>query len=81
VLLPPPLQAYPHTITQRRLKIILLKKEGIEGKCPAGCLPLWGRVGVTLLTASEKKRICGKKGFQQSPSFTIAMNDNAPAVV
>jgi len=33
---------------------------------PACCLPLWGREGVTLLAATENKRMMGKRGFQQS---------------
>jgi hypothetical protein len=28
-----------------------------------GCLPLWGREGVTLLVVSEEKRTTEKKGF------------------
>jgi hypothetical protein len=37
---------------------------------PLGCLPLWGREGVTLLAAAENKRITGKRGFQQSQIIT-----------
>jgi len=32
---------------------------------PLGCLPLWGREGVTLLAVAENKRTTGKRGFQQ----------------
>jgi hypothetical protein len=36
---------------------------------PLGCLPLWGRKGVTLLAAAENKQITGKRGFQQIPNL------------
>jgi hypothetical protein len=39
-------------------------KRGGKGMLPLGCLPLWGREGVTLLAAAENKRITGKRGFQ-----------------
>jgi hypothetical protein len=29
------------------------KFKGIKGVLPLGCLPLWGREGVTLITAEE----------------------------
>jgi hypothetical protein len=38
---------------------------------PLGCLPLWGKEGVTLLAAAENKRITGKRGFQQSRFFIM----------
>jgi len=44
-----------------------LNKRGGKRMLPTCCLPLWGRVGVTLLAAAENKRISGKRGFQQSP--------------
>jgi hypothetical protein len=44
-------------------------KRGGKGMLPLGCLPLWGREGVTLLAAAENKRITGKRGFQQSQKF------------
>jgi hypothetical protein len=44
-----------------------LNKRGGKGMLPLGCLPLWGREGVTLMAAAEDKRITGKRGFQQSP--------------
>jgi hypothetical protein len=34
-----------------------------------GCLPRWGREGVTLLTAGEYKQMTRKIGFQQSRIF------------
>ena len=39
---------------------------------PLGCLPLWGREGVTLLTPVREYANNGKKGFQQSlyPDFS-----------
>jgi len=42
-------------------------KRGGKGMLSLGCLPYWGREGVTLLAAAENKRITGKRGFQQSP--------------
>jgi hypothetical protein len=41
-------------------------KRGGRGMLPLGCLPLWGREGVTIPAAAENKRITGKRGFQQS---------------
>jgi hypothetical protein len=41
-------------------------KRGGKGMLPACCLPLWGREGVTLLTAAENKRITGKKDFYKA---------------
>jgi hypothetical protein len=43
-----------------------LKKRGVKGVHPLGCLPLWGREGVTLQIADKWKRIKRKIGFQQS---------------
>jgi hypothetical protein len=34
-----------------------LNKRGGKGMLTLGCLPLWGREGVTLLAAAENKRI------------------------
>jgi hypothetical protein len=39
---------------------------GVKGMLPLGCLPRWGREGVTLLTAGEYKQMIRKIGFQQS---------------
>jgi hypothetical protein len=39
---------------------------GVKGMLPVGCLPLWGREGVTLPTAAEYKHMIRKTGFQQS---------------
>ncbi len=36
------------------------KKEGVKGILPLGCLPLWGREGVTLKAVEMMKRITGK---------------------
>ena len=33
---------------------------------PLGCLPLWGREGVTLVAAAENYRMTGKSRFQLS---------------
>jgi hypothetical protein len=43
------------------LKIILCKKEGVDGMLPLGCLPLWGREGVTFIAAAENYRMRGKR--------------------
>ena len=36
---------------------------------PLGCLPLWGREGVTLTAAADNYRMTEKRGFQQSPEI------------
>jgi len=36
------------------------KKEGVKGRLLLGCLPHWGREGVSLQTVDKKKRISGK---------------------
>jgi hypothetical protein len=38
----------------------LEKGGGVKGVHPLGCLPLWGREGVTLLIADKRKLITGK---------------------
>jgi hypothetical protein len=38
-------------------------KMGGPGDFLLGCLPLWGREGVTLIAAAENYRMMGKKGF------------------
>jgi hypothetical protein len=48
------------------LKIILLKKEGVKGMLPLGCLPLWEREGVTLIVAADNYRITKKEGFNKT---------------
>jgi hypothetical protein len=58
-------------------------KSGGKGMLPLGCLPLWGREGITLLSAAENKRITGKRGFQQSRDNTknfyrIKITENGP---
>ncbi len=48
---------------KNEMKLALLKpsnKEGVKGMLPLGCLPHWGREGVTLQTVDKKKRISGK---------------------
>jgi hypothetical protein len=42
---------------------------GVKGTLPLGCLPRWGREGVTLLTAGEYKQMIRKIGLQQSRNF------------
>jgi hypothetical protein len=44
-----------------------LNKRGGTGMLPLYCLPLWGRVGVTLLAAAENKRITQKKRISTKP--------------
>jgi hypothetical protein len=44
-------------------------KKGGKGMHPLGCLPYWGRVEVTLLTAAENKRIPQKKRISTKPFF------------
>jgi hypothetical protein len=36
-----------------------LNPKGVKGAHPLGCLPLWGREGVTLIIAAEDYRITG----------------------
>jgi hypothetical protein len=42
-----------------------LNKRGGKGMLPLGCLPHWGREGVTLPAAAENKRITGKEDFNK----------------
>jgi hypothetical protein len=44
-----------------------LNKRGGKGILSLGCLPLWGREGVTLLAAAENKRITEKKRISTKP--------------
>jgi hypothetical protein len=44
-----------------------LNKRGGRGMFSLGCLPLWGREGVTLLAAAENKRITKKKRISIKP--------------
>ena len=36
---------------------------GVKGVLPLGCLPLWGKEGVTLIAAAEINLVMGKKNF------------------
>jgi hypothetical protein len=56
----------PIAITLDKVENNTPKKEGVKGMLPLGCLPLWGREGVTLIVAAENYRMTGKRGFQQS---------------
>ena len=38
-------------------------KVGVKGVLPLGCLPLWGREGVTLIAAAEINLVTEKKNF------------------
>jgi hypothetical protein len=51
-----------------------LNKRGGKGMLPVGCLPLWGREGVTLLAAAENKRITQKKRISTKPKFITTVN-------
>jgi hypothetical protein len=39
------------------------KAKGVKGMHPLGCLPLWGREGVTLIIYEVGNRIIGKYVF------------------
>ncbi len=36
------------------LRVLRKFSNGVNGVLPLGCLPLWGRKGVTLVTLSER---------------------------
>ena len=38
---------------------------------PLGCLPLWGREGVTLIAAAEINLVTGKKNFLQNMKIEL----------
>jgi len=40
---------------------IYLKKEGVRGMLPLGCLPLWGREGVILITIAKNYQMMREK--------------------
>jgi hypothetical protein len=42
------------------------RKGGVKGAHPLGCLPLWGREGVTLLTPTAYRKVTGKRRFQRN---------------
>jgi hypothetical protein len=46
--------------------IYIPKKEGVKGKPPLGCFPLWGREGVILQAATDNKRIERKEDFTRA---------------
>jgi hypothetical protein len=66
VLPPPPLGHPPIAIIPDKVENNTPKKEGVKGMLPACCLPLGGRVGVTLIAAAENCRMRGEREFQQS---------------
>ena len=45
---------------------------GSRGLVPLGCLPHWGREGVTLAISTQVKKT--RKGFLQSQFFTIFLS-------
>jgi hypothetical protein len=67
----------PHSaITPEKVENNTPKKEHVKEMLPLGCLPLWGREGVTLIAATENYRMTGKRGSQKSPFWT-----NLPAII
>jgi hypothetical protein len=46
-----------------------LPNPGVKGKHPLGCLPLWGREGVTLVIGHRKFVNNGKLEVQQTTFF------------
>ena len=40
-----------------------LSEMGVKGALPVGCLPLWGREGITLITAENITGLLGEKVF------------------
>jgi hypothetical protein len=44
----------------------ITSKVGVKGVLPLGCLPLWGREGVTLIATAEINLVTGKKNFCKS---------------
>ena len=40
--------------------------KGVKGMLPLGCLPLWGREGVTLIVAIENKQAKGRKQYKKN---------------
>jgi len=71
VLPPPPLGQPPIGITPEKVENNTPEKEGVKGMLPLGCLPLWGREGVTLIAAAENYQMTEKRGFQQSRNFSF----------
>ena len=70
IVLPPPLlSSSPNSaIIIRRLKKNPDKRGG-KGMLSLGCLPHWGREGVTLLAAAENTRVTQKKRISTKPFF------------
>ena len=50
----------------KEVDLKLCIRGGGQGVLPLGCLPLWGREGVTLTTTSEDFQTTQKLGFLQS---------------
>jgi hypothetical protein len=42
---------------------MITSEKGVKGMLPLGCLPLWGREGVTLLYTEKGWQVTGKRGF------------------
>ena len=63
----------PHEAISLRGLIKNLKIVGVKGALPLGCLPLWGREGVTLLYTEEDWQVTGKRGFLQSRLMKISV--------
>ena len=69
VLPPPPLGQPPIAITPDKVENNTPEKEGVKGMLPLGCLPLWGREGVTLIAAAENYRMTKKKRVSTEPKI------------
>jgi hypothetical protein len=48
------------------IRSTITSEMGVKGVLPLGCLPHWGREGVTLLYAEEDWQVTGKRVFLQS---------------
>ncbi len=56
-----------HGCGSRQLKRKIQPLLGVKGACPLGCLPLWGREGVTLAISTPAQK--NARGFLQSPKI------------
>jgi hypothetical protein len=64
--LPPPLSSSPNSAIIIRRLMKNLNKRGVKRMLPLGCLPLWGKKGVTLLAAAEKVNYFEKEDFNKA---------------
>jgi hypothetical protein len=64
----PAASGIPHiAITTDKVENNTPKKEGVKGIFPLGCLPLWGREGVTIINTEEIKTISGYNRSSTEP--------------